>query len=277
MTQKGFENYIFTVYDSKNGTAKSYITAIHIIDEMFECEDEFNLKGQSIACIDNVDLLLKIKDFIYNQQYLYKKGSDSIFRYVSPRQKSYPGKGFCSAAMNQLLTYCEFEMCKQADSLLSGIKRNVSGKKVSEKLTKFFDINKEGEDKIVETKTRIGQEYFRRMLLEIYDEKCSVTGLNIPQVLRASHIIAWKEDKKNRMNPENGILLSATYDAAFDKHLISFDEDYKMIISKEIKDHYTSDVVNEYFFKKEGDKLILPSRYLPSQDLLQKHRELLVR
>ena len=48
MTQEGFEDYVYTVYDSKNGTAKSYITAIRIIDQMFGYDDVLGLKGKRI-------------------------------------------------------------------------------------------------------------------------------------------------------------------------------------------------------------------------------------
>lgn len=114
------------------------------------------------------------------------------------------------------------------------------------------------------------------MLLQIYNSKCCVTGLNVPITLRASHIVPWKEDKTNRLNPENGLLLSATYDAAFDKHLISFDEDYRMIVSKGIKEYYTNEITREYFEKFEGKTIALPVKYLPNQMFLSKHRECLV-
>lgn len=114
------------------------------------------------------------------------------------------------------------------------------------------------------------------MVLANYGNKCCVSGLNIPQLLRASHIVPWAENKNHRMDPENGLCLSATYDAAFDKHLISFDDDYRMIVSKEIKDYYTNEAANEYFGKYEGKPLLLPERFLPSKKLLEKHRELLV-
>ena len=57
-------------------------------------------------------------------------------------------------------------------------------------------------------------------VLHDFRGKCCVTGLNIPQTLHASHIVAWASDKTNSMNPENVLCLSATYDAAFDKHII---------------------------------------------------------
>lgn len=101
-----------------------------------------------------------------------------------------------------------------------------------------------------------------------YGGKCCVTGLNVPQTLRASHIVAWKLDKNNRMNPENGLCLSATYDAAFDKYLILFDDDYRMIVSKEIKEYYTNEAAQKYFKNFEGKQLILPSVYMPSKKLL---------
>ena len=114
------------------------------------------------------------------------------------------------------------------------------------------------------------------MVLHNFGGKCCVTGLNIPQTLRASHIVAWASDKTNRMNPENGLCLSATYDVAFDKHLISFDNDYRMIVSKEIKEYYTNEVAKTYFGNYEGKQLILPSLYLPSKKLLEKHRSLMI-
>ena len=77
------------------------------------------------------------------------------------------------------------------------------------------------------------------------------------------------------LNPENGLCLSATYDAAFDRHLISFDEHYRLVVSKEIKDHYTDAAARSYFLDREGQTMSLPVKFLPSQLLLEKHRELM--
>lgn len=100
-----------------------------------------------------------------------------------------------------------------------------------------------------------------------------MTGLGIPQVLRASHVVGWAEGKKNSLNPENRLLLSAAYDAAFDKHLISLDEDYRMIVSPVLRDHYNSESAKEFFLSKEGKEISKPIKYLPDQALLQKHWE----
>lgn len=277
MTQRGFEDYVYTVYGSKNGTANSYIKAIRIIDELFGYNDVFCLNGKSLTCIDDASLLLRISEFICNQQSLYQKGFDSIFRDIKANQTSYPAKGFCSAAIKQLLKYSKYdEDERKADLLIQNVTKSVKGSLISSQLISLFAVDKEGKDKIESTRTRIGQSYFRKMVLTNYNSRCCVTGLDVPQTLRASHIVAWAEDKRHRMDPENGLCLSATYDAAFDKHLISFDEDYRMIISKEIKDHYTTAATKEYFQNYEGKQITLPVYFLPNPKLLAKHRELLV-
>lgn len=275
MTKDGFAEFLKEQYpQKKSGTANSYINAVAILDRIFALNDVYNLKGMSLCDLNDLTKLLDIEEFVRQEEYKYRKNNEGIFVLGRSGQKSYPMKGFCSAAMKSLITYygnCQHNDAKQI------VNASMTGTQVSKHLVNFFDINsKTGKDVVRETKTRIGQEFFRKMLLENYQGKCSITGLDVPQVLRASHIVAWKEDKSNRLNPENGILLSATYDAAFDQHLISFDEQYRMIISKEIKDYYTSDVAKEYFINKEGFLMTLPTKFPPNQILLQKHRELLV-
>jgi putative restriction endonuclease len=70
----------------------------------------------------------------------------------------------------------------------------------------------------------------------------------------------------------SGFYLSASFDAAFDRHLISFDETYRMIRSPVLKDYYSNRAVQDYFKSKEGRQLVLPKRYQPDQSLLEKHR-----
>ena len=274
MTQQGFCDFLYDTCNSNTGAIKSYITAIRIIDELFIGDDVFGLHGKSVSCIDDLELLMQINEFIRAQQYQYKKGNDSFFDNINPNQQSYARGGFCSAAFGKLLDYyAQDAKEKEAWTLL---KENPKATGVSKKLIELFDIDKEGEDVEVKARARLGQGYFRKMVLHNYDNQCCVTGLNVPPVLRASHIVGWADDKINRMNPENGLCLSATYDAAFDKHLISFDDDYRMILSKEIKDYFTNEVAKQYFEKYEGKQIALPSQYLPSKTLLERHRELMV-
>jgi putative restriction endonuclease len=114
------------------------------------------------------------------------------------------------------------------------------------------------------------------MILTDYHQQCCVTGLNVPKILRASHIVGWADDTENRLNPANGLCLSATYDAAFDQHLISFDEDYRLIFSPSLKEYYSNRAFQTQFKAFEGQAIMLPNRYAPDQQLLAKHREKLV-
>lgn len=275
MTQEGFEKYTKAIYSGNTGTYNSYLQAIRILDAIFLQKDMFALNGVSLVLLGDIDLLVRIADFVKSEEKKFKQGVPSIFDFGLPRQKSYPRGGFCSAAMWHLVRYYEYEYHKAADTIISKGGKH-KGKDVSKKLIEHFDLGKEGKDVVSETKIRVGQAYFRRMILNNYNNKCCVTGLDIQPLLRASHIVAWSEDKANRLNPENGLCLSATYDAAFDQHLISFDEDCRMIISKQIKEHYTNQVVKDYFEKFEGQQIEMPLLYSPNKKLLQHHREMLL-
>ena len=214
-----------------------------------------------------------------------KKGTASpvLADFESP---SYWTKNFCSAAVR---AYGEF-LATEAfeDGIVAKVSGETGGKAVAQKAESLIDTTsqtdleahlnltaKEGKEKLAAVKVRVNQDIFRKMVLANYGGKCCVTGLAVPDVLRASHISPWAEDEKNRLNPENGLCLSATYDAAFDRHLISFDEHYRLVVSKEIKDHYTDAAAKSYFLNREGQTMSLPTKFLPSQSLLERHRELL--
>ena len=83
----------------------------------------------------------------------------------------------------------------------------------------------------------------------------------------ASHIVPWRSSNdKERLDKENGILLSPLYDALFDKHLISFQDDGKIIISKGIID-------NELLMLIDNNSKIDVTEGM--KKYLGKHRELL--
>lgn len=271
MNQQGFEEYTYLAYGKKNGTGYSYVKAIQILDNIFRQEDVFNLNSRSLTEMNDEKLLHKIADYVLEEENKLRAGNDSIFKYGLSTQKSYPTKRFCSAAMKHLQRYQVYgSQEKIADEIVAKLSK---GKTVSTELIKHFDILKEGRDQERQTKIRIGQTYFRRMILSLYSNKCCVTGIDVPTLLRASHIASWAEDKTNRMNPENGLCLSGIYDLAFDQHLISFDEKYKMIIGNEIRDHFTNAFTKECFEKYESKQINLPSKYRPSQSHLEAHRE----
>ncbi|NHN90405.1 HNH endonuclease [Acetobacter sicerae] len=78
---------------------------------------------------------------------------------------------------------------------------------------------------------RIGQGRFRESLMKKWDSSCAITGLSIPALLKASHIKPWKiSTNLERLDVENGLLLSANLDAAFDAYLIAFSDDGKILL-----------------------------------------------
>ena len=83
---------------------------------------------------------------------------------------------------------------------------------------------------------RIGQDIFRGGLMDYWQGQCPLTGVSEPALLRASHIIPWAECESDaeRLDVHNGLLLSALWDAAFDRALISFTADGTPLISPKL-------------------------------------------
>lgn len=84
--------------------------------------------------------------------------------------------------------------------------------------------------------SRVGQGYYRRQILQRFAGKCAVTGANSEELLIASHIVPWRDSNDSeRLDVNNGILLSPNYDALFDRHLISFSDDGQIIMSESLQ------------------------------------------
>lgn len=133
-----------------------------------------------------------------------------------------------------------------------------------------------GEEKLSEIKRRINQNFFRETVLASYNQKCCITGINNPLLLEASHIIGWSKDSANRTNPENGLCLNSLFHRAYDENLIGITPDYIIQISDEFfgdKVQEVSEETRKYVLELNNRKIILPSRFLPNQDLLAKHYE----
>lgn len=128
-----------------------------------------------------------------------------------------------------------------------------------------------GRDKMVTRKERIGQSFFRYALLASYNNKCCFTGIAIPELLVASHIKPWSESDNatEKVNPQNGLLLNALHDAAFDKGLITISLEYRIIVSQKLLSE--SEIDNRYFASLNGQKMMLPSRFLPDRQFIEYH------
>lgn len=136
---------------------------------------------------------------------------------------------------------------------------------------KVILIGKEGKTKEQLVQIRVNQNFFRKMVLSSYNYQCCISGLPIKELLVASHIVPWSVDTQNRLNPRNGLCLNALLDKAFDVGLISLSEDFTVLTSKKITDNTSKaiDAIRQY----DGKTIAFPSRFLPSQEFLQYHRD----
>lgn len=128
-----------------------------------------------------------------------------------------------------------------------------------------------GETRNQVVQQRIKQSFFRRTVLSSYHNRCCLTGLTEPRLLIASHIVPWSQDKANRLNPSNGLCLSALYDRAFDQGLMTLDEDWRVVLSQQLKQ--PEPAMQHFFLSIEGQKIELPERFSPDPALMQKHRD----
>lgn len=129
-----------------------------------------------------------------------------------------------------------------------------------------------GETRQVLTAQRIKQHFFHRAVLSSYKNRCCMSGLTDSRLLIASHIVPWSSDKANRLNPSNGLCLSALHDRAFDKGLICLADDFTIILSEDLKK--SSDVfVKEILLPLHGKSIEPPERFAPQPEFVAWHRK----
>ena len=119
---------------------------------------------------------------------------------------------------------------------------------------------------------RVGQDFFRAAVMTAYNYRCCISGLAETELLIASHIVPWKDDEKNRMNPRNGLLLSVLHDKAFDRGFITLDDNLVVHVSQNhlpANDRFFSETVAAY----DGHPIAPPEKLRPAPEFLAYHRE----
>ncbi len=130
---------------------------------------------------------------------------------------------------------------------------------------------------LVLQRVRRGQAFFRRTVLAAYEEQCCITGIACADLLRASHIMPWSRHEERRLDPRNGLSLNALHDAAFDRGLMTFDEECRVVLSKNLIELMPRTAFETHFERYVGEKLRLPSRFAPAAECLAYHRETIFR
>lgn len=131
----------------------------------------------------------------------------------------------------------------------------------------------EGKTREAIVRTRINQSFFRAAVLAAYGAQCCITGLSVPQLLNASHIVPWAVDAKNRTNPRNGLCLNAIHDRAFDCGLLTVTPDLRVRLSPRAKGAVADKAVQDLLWRFEDAPVSRPSRFAPGENFLRYHNE----
>lgn len=162
------------------------------------------------------------------------------------------------------------DLAFESEKALSGFE----GKDVTDDIKVFDDefIFGDGLEKERIVKTRVNQNFFRQTVLSAHNFSCCITGIDLPELLVASHIIPWSKAEKNRLDPRNGLSLNALHDKAFDKGLMTITTDFTIIISPRVLSK-PSEPVEIWLASFNEKNMIVPERFVPSQKFLEYHNQ----
>lgn len=132
----------------------------------------------------------------------------------------------------------------------------------------------DGVDKEILVKQRINQSFFRSSVLSAYNFQCCISKIACTELLEACHIVNWRDDSTNRLNPSNGLCLNALFHKAYDKFLLAITPDYTIIISDEMLANMEKEERMRIYLQSINGKYIsLPTKFYPDKDLLAIHYE----
>jgi putative restriction endonuclease len=126
-----------------------------------------------------------------------------------------------------------------------------------------FSVNSKNTEISAKTKIRINQSVLREFVLALYNNECALCEINKPDLLVCSHIIPWKVDRENRLNPSNAICFCILHDKLFDKGYFSLDKGYRII--------FGSKADSQIKRLMEGRKFKVPLSYKPDISFLEFH------
>lgn len=129
-----------------------------------------------------------------------------------------------------------------------------------------------GEERQVTISQRIRQNFFRSTILSNFDERCCISGLAEPRLLVASHIVSWVQAPDKRLSPHNGLCLSALYDRAFDRHLLTLNTHLEVELSPKLRKISETTRFSIGLLEIEGQPITPPIRFGIDMNLLKQHR-----
>jgi HNH endonuclease len=140
--------------------------------------------------------------------------------------------------------------------------------------SQYFDkdpIFPEGRTRETIIRARVNQGFFRAAVLAAYGMRCCITGLSIPELLAASHIVPWSIDVSNRTNPRNGLCLNSIHDRAFDCGLLTVTPEFKVKVSPRISRKSADTAAQEFLRRYDNASVSVPHRFAPDAEFLRYH------
>lgn len=121
-------------------------------------------------------------------------------------------------------------------------------------------------------KSRRGQQFFRNGVLANNDCRCCITGIDIPELIIASHIKPWCEcSDQEKVDIRNGLCLNRLHDGLFDTFRMTVTPEYRVIYSEDFIKKCNEMIFEQFFKKYEGQKITLPIKTNLGLDFISYH------
>lgn len=131
----------------------------------------------------------------------------------------------------------------------------------------------EGKTTTALVQVRVNQARFRRTILASYNATCCMSGLRVPKLLVASHIVPWSMDTQNRLNPSNGLCLSALHDRAYDQGLITVLPDFTIQVTDDLRRPEIDTFTQATLAQCHSRSIQMPERFRPAAEFLEAHAQ----
>jgi putative restriction endonuclease len=129
----------------------------------------------------------------------------------------------------------------------------------------------EGKTTLALVQVRVTQARFRCTILASYNATCCKSGLSAPKLLVASHIVPWNMDTQNRLNPSNGLCLSALHDRAYDQGPLTELPDFNIRVTEDLRRPELDPFTQCSLAQCQGQAIRLSERFRPAPAFLEAH------
>ena len=124
-------------------------------------------------------------------------------------------------------------------------------------------------ERLVLRKERRSQQFFREVILAGYGGRCAISGLCVPELTEAAHIIPWSKREECRLLPSNGIALNTLLHRAYDADLLGIDEKCRVYVSRPLLKGAKDSKLQAFFESVDGATLQSSRHFTPSAVLLE--------